>query len=198
MTTDFIASIRGGSIIETRPKRLASKPCPFERRQAASARDCRPNRAESHCGRPEHRAEVRWVKDIGVLSTNWAMRSHFVVLDSLQPFRRHRAEAEWALHRLADAIARDVHPPIKSFARHFREILRFEWLVAGCAGPVRATALHGPRVLECHANASPHRAKNYARPGRHVQGAPQCSWHRARTVAGRNGQLPLLPSLDYH
>ena len=32
MTTDFIASTRGGSIIEMRPKRLASKPCLFERR----------------------------------------------------------------------------------------------------------------------------------------------------------------------
>ena len=62
---------------------------------------------------------------------------------------------------------------------HWVKSSRFAWLVAGCMGPVRATALHGQQVLECPWRASRLCAKNSVRPDRHVWGAYQCFWHSA-------------------
>ena len=62
---------------------------------------------------------------------------------------------------------------------HWVKSSRFAWLVAGCMGPARATALHGQQVLECPWRASRLCAKNSVRPDRHVWGAYQSFWHSA-------------------
>ena len=77
------------------------------------------------------------------------------------------------------AMRRTNRAPQATYTAHWVKSSRFAWLVAGCMGPARATALHGQQVLECPWRASRLCAKNSVRPDRHVWGAYQSFWHSA-------------------